>query len=187
MDDSGVDSDLELGIALSVSEQVANDSEKPIIKIARRKLLPPVVVSNRSKKLLRNVYLRDHAAKEKIDAVIDKAFQTLRAIGDSDDTNETTISVEAMGVALKRLGYAVDRPQLQEMLACYGEGRSATASKLADLVLQMREVVDDLNVQSEWRPKGAKATNCVESIDIDTFRQIFLDCHLRIETNGLIY
>ncbi|CDR97595.1 formin homology 2 domain containing protein, putative [Babesia bigemina] len=187
-EDEGVDSDLELGIALSISQQASSESERPVLKTRRRRLLPPVAVCPRSKKLLRNVCLNDRAAARRIHGIIDAAFKTLHAVGDAEGDPSDPLDVDALELALLRLGFAVDEAQLQDMLRCYQhDGTAPASSQLAEFALYTRETVGNRNVESEWRPKGAGSRLPIERIDQGTFRDIFLDCNLRMENNGLIY
>lgn len=179
------DSDLELGIALSISEQCVTETEKPILTVTRRKVLPPVSISEKSKKLLRNVYQSDRKKRQRIDAIIEKAFHTLRTLGECRGSKEGTIDVESLGIALKRLGYGVEGDELQEMLSYYSGGMSS--AHLSDYSIFTRETVNNTNVDAEWRHKGSWSPQSLELIDIETFKRIFLDCNLRIETNDLIY
>ncbi|GBE62332.1 family transcriptional regulator, putative [Babesia ovata] len=187
-EDGGVDSDLELGIALSISQQASNEDARPVLKARRRRLLPPVVVCPRSKKLLRNVCLNDRAAARRIQGIIDAAFKTLHAIGDAEGDPSGPLDVDALELALSRLGFAVDDAQLQDMLRCYAhDGNVPASAQLADFAIYTRETIGNRNVESEWRPKGAGTKLPIERIDSATFNEIFLDCNLRIENNGLIY
>ncbi|GFE53934.1 formin homology 2 domain containing protein, putative [Babesia ovis] len=179
------DYDLELGIALSLSEATGAAEERPTLPLVRRKLLPPVTVGPRSKKLLRNVHLHDKKQARRIDHIIESAFRTLQVIGGGDPDPRGSISTDALEVALRRLGYPVDGDQLQDMLQCYCV--NAEYNSVRDYALYTRETVENRNIVSEWHPKGSVVPATIDKIDINTFRQIFLDCNLRIEKNGLIY
>ncbi|GIX65556.1 formin homology 2 domain containing protein, putative [Babesia caballi] len=182
-----VDSDLELGIALSLSQQEADAADRPVAKPVRRRLLPPVTVGARSKKLLRNVYRSDQQAARRIDAVVHAAFRTLHTLGDQGGDSSAPLDTDALQLALKRLGYAVDDAQLQDMLQCYASRAPPAAARLSEFALYTRETVGGRNVEAEWRPEGAGAAQFVEEVDVGTLREIFLDCKLRMENNGLIY
>ncbi|ORM40330.1 uncharacterized protein BXIN_2030 [Babesia sp. Xinjiang] len=187
IDEGCDDSDLELGIALSLSHPQGSDAERPPLPIVRRRLLPPVTVNARSKKLLRNVYRDNRSQKKKIDALMEATFRTLQAVGGAEGEPGDTIDVETLELALARLGYPLTGEKLQEMLQCYiGESRPAS-THLEDYALYTRETLGDRNLVSEWRPSGAIAPRPVDRVDINTIREIFLDCNLRIENNGLIY